>query len=79
MKIERICMSILQGLSLELATLGDLKLMERPATFTVGPRDFVNATASIKVASTDTGIIFGTIVYDIRYGVEVKSFPITAK
>ena len=37
----------LQGLSMELATLGDLKLVEKPMACTVGPHDFVN----IKVGS----------------------------
>ncbi|XP_019850006.1 PREDICTED: coatomer subunit beta-like [Amphimedon queenslandica] len=55
----------LQGLSLELATLGDLKLVERPGSVTIGPHDFVNIKASIKVSSTENGIIFGNIVYDI--------------
>lgn len=55
----------LQGLGLELATLGDLKLVEKPAPCTVGPHDFVNIKASIKVSSTENGIIFGNIVYDI--------------
>lgn len=36
----------LQGLTLELATLGDLKLVEKPMPCTVGPHDFIN----IKVA-----------------------------
>ena len=69
----------LQGLSLELATLGDLKLVEKPLACTVGPHDFVNIKvrgisasnhtdffpstfkASIKVSSTENGIIFGNI------------------
>jgi coatomer subunit beta len=55
----------LQGLTLELATLGDLKLVEKPSPMTVGPHDFVNIKASIKVSSTENGIIFGNIVYDI--------------
>lgn len=55
----------LQGLTLELATLGDLKLVEKPSPVTVGPHDFVNIKASIKVSSTENGIIFGNIVYDI--------------
>ncbi|XP_064397244.1 coatomer subunit beta-like isoform X2 [Halichondria panicea] len=55
----------LQGLQLELATLGDLKLVEKPMPCTVGPHDFVNIKASIKVSSTENGIIFGNIVYDI--------------
>eukprot|EP01112_Ceratiomyxa_fruticulosa_P016820 TRINITY_DN5132_c0_g1_i1.p1 TRINITY_DN5132_c0_g1~~TRINITY_DN5132_c0_g1_i1.p1 ORF type:complete len:963 (-),score=223.46 TRINITY_DN5132_c0_g1_i1:118-3006(-) len=55
----------LQNVSLELATLGDLKLVERPQTYTVGPREKLNIKANIKVSSTETGIIFGNIVYDV--------------
>jgi len=55
----------LQNLSLELATLGDLKLVERPQSYTIGPFHQINIKANIKVSSTDTGIIFGNIVYDI--------------
>ena len=54
----------LQNLALELATLGDLKLVERPSSHTLGPRDFLNIKANLKVSSTDTGAIFGNIVYD---------------
>ena len=71
--------TIPQGLTLELATLGDLKLVEKPSPVTVGPHDFVNikvshvmitwqssdghmiSQASIKVSSTENGIIFGNI------------------
>lgn len=55
----------LQNLTLELATLGDLKLTEKPSTHMVGPHDFVNIKANVKVSSTETGIIFGNIVYDV--------------
>ncbi|CAF0969017.1 unnamed protein product [Brachionus calyciflorus] len=55
----------LQNLTLELATLGDLKLVEKPSALTLAPRDFTNIKANIKVASTENGIIFGNIVYDI--------------
>ena len=55
----------LQNLTIELATLGDLKLTEKPAVTTIGPHDFCNIKANVKVSSTDTGIIFGNIVYDI--------------
>lgn len=56
----------LQSLTLELATLGDLKLVEKPQSMTLAPRDFTNIKANIKVASTENGIIFGNIVYDIH-------------
>ncbi|XP_062501156.1 coatomer subunit beta-like isoform X2 [Corticium candelabrum] len=58
----------LQGLTLELATLGDLKLVEKPSSLTMGPHDFCNIKASVKVASTENGIIFGNIVYDVSGG-----------
>jgi coatomer subunit beta len=55
----------LQNLSLELAILGDLKLTEKPSAHIIGPHDFCTITANVKVSSTETGIIFGNIVYDI--------------
>jgi coatomer subunit beta len=54
----------LQNLTVEFATLGDLKLVERPAPHTLGPHGFHNITATIKVSSTETGVIFGAIQYD---------------
>ncbi|XP_013392179.2 coatomer subunit beta-like [Lingula anatina] len=50
---------------LELATLGDLKLVEKPQPVTMGAHDFCNIKANVKVASTENGIIFGNIVYDV--------------
>nr|DBA17676.1 TPA: hypothetical protein GDO54_003089 [Pyxicephalus adspersus] len=55
----------LQNCTLELATLGDLKLVEKPSPLTLGPHDFANIKANVKVASTENGIIFGNIVYDV--------------
>jgi coatomer subunit beta len=54
----------LQNLTIEFATLGDLKLVERPAPHTLGPHGFHSIKATIKVSSTETGVIFGNIVYD---------------
>jgi coatomer subunit beta len=70
---------------LELATSGDLKLVERPQNYTLAPYTSKNIKAHIKVwwwwwwwwwwypllwsydkvSSTETGVIFGSIVYDI--------------
>jgi len=55
----------LQHVALELATLGDLKLVERPQTYTLGAYAKKEIRANIKVSSTETGIIFGNLVYDI--------------
>ncbi|NXY58693.1 COPB protein, partial [Callaeas wilsoni] len=55
----------LQNCTLELATLGDLKLVEKPSPLTLAPHDFANIKANVKVASTENGIIFGNVVYDV--------------
>lgn len=51
----------LQNCTLELATMGDLKLVERPQPIVLAPRDFATIKANVKVASTENGIIFGNI------------------
>ncbi|CAH0629153.1 unnamed protein product [Chrysodeixis includens] len=55
----------LQNCTVELATLGDLRLVERPAGVVLAPRDFASIKAHVKVASTENGIIFGNIVYEV--------------
>lgn len=55
----------LQNCTLEIATLGDLKLVEKPQPVVLAPKDFCNIKANVKVASTENGIIFGNIVYDV--------------
>ena len=47
--------------SIVMLMLGDLKLVEKPQPVTMGPHDFTNIKASVKVASTENGIIFGNI------------------
>lgn len=54
----------LRNLSVEFATLGDLKVVDKPATANIGPHGFYKAQTTIKVTSADTGVIFGNIVYD---------------
>lgn len=62
----------LRNLTVEFATLGDLKVVERPTTQNVGPHDFLNVQATIKVSSTDTGVIFGNIVYDGAHSTDTR-------
>ncbi|QDZ25483.1 subunit beta of coatomer [Chloropicon primus] len=52
----------LQDVSLELATMGDLKLVERPSPVTLGVGESAMLRANIKVSSTETGVIFGSLV-----------------
>ena len=56
------------SINVELSTIGDLKIVERPQMRVVGPLDQVTLSASIKVSSTETGRIFGTIVYEKASG-----------
>ncbi|WWC73739.1 uncharacterized protein I206_107711 [Kwoniella pini CBS 10737] len=53
----------MQNLTVDFATLGDLKLVERPAAVTLAPHGFHSLTATVKVSSTETGVIFGAITY----------------
>lgn len=55
---------MLNNVTVELAATGDLKLCERPQTFLMPPGSCVTTRASLKVSSTETGIIYGTIVFD---------------
>ncbi|KAI6242711.1 Coatomer subunit beta [Aphelenchoides fujianensis] len=56
----------LQNLSLEFSTVGDLKLVDKPSPLTLAPHDFSNIKATVKVTSTENGVIFSTIAYDVR-------------
>ncbi|RXG56140.1 Coatomer subunit beta [Armadillidium vulgare] len=56
----------LQNCTFELATLGDLRLVEKPQPVVLAPNDFCNIKANVKIASTENGFIFGNIVYDVK-------------
>ncbi len=44
----------LTNVMVELSVMGDLKLVDRPPIFTLGPRDSRTLKANIKVSSTET-------------------------
>ena len=54
----------MQNLTIELETCGDLRLCERPQTYTVAPGESVTIKANMKVSSTEGSIIYGNVVYD---------------
>lgn len=62
----------LQNLTIDFSTLGDLKLVERPAPHTIGPHGFHSLKCTVKVASTETGVLFGHVVYEGKSAVDVK-------
>jgi len=53
-------------LSLELSTVGDLRLCERPQPKNLPAHSVMHVKGNIKVSSTETGIIFGNIVWDYK-------------
>ncbi|KIK78104.1 hypothetical protein PAXRUDRAFT_774698, partial [Paxillus rubicundulus Ve08.2h10] len=54
----------LQSLCLDFTTLGDLKLVECPAMYTITPHGFQSIKATIKMSSTETGVIFRSILWE---------------
>jgi len=62
--------SILQNVCVELNTSGDLKVVDRPQTYTLAPLATQRVQTHIKVTSTDSGVIFGNIVYDSASGTQ---------
>lgn len=55
----------LENVSLELTTQGDLKLLEKPTPVAISEHDRKTIHAKIKISSTETGVIFGNIAFDI--------------
>jgi len=54
-----------QNVALELSTVGDLKLCDHPQLLTISPGAASRMKTNIKVSSTETGIIFGNLTYDV--------------
>ena len=54
----------LREVVLDLATVGDLRLCERPAAFSLPPHGAADVRVGVKVSSTETGLIYGTIWYE---------------
>jgi len=63
----------LQNVNVEISTQGDLKLVDRPGTVTLAPGAQATVHASIKVSSTETGIIYGYVTYDKQSAADKES------
>lgn len=62
----------IKNLTLELAVDGELKLMEKPQVVNIGPLKNISLKATVKVVSTEAGVIFGNLTYDTPRGGNVK-------
>lgn len=60
----------MRNLTVEFATLGVYKVIDRPAPANVGPHGFHRVSVTFKVPSADTGVLFGNIVYDGQHSDE---------
>lgn len=58
----------LPNVNFELLTQGNLKIVERPIPLTLQAHQTVNMKASLKVNSTDNGVIYGYLTYDSAGG-----------
>jgi coatomer subunit beta len=55
---------VLQNVLIDLSTQGDLKMVDRPVAVTLSPGQQANVHASIKVGSTETGVVFGYVTFE---------------
>ncbi len=53
----------LTDLSVELSTMGDMKVVERPSVHSLGPDSTLQLTYTVKVNSTEASHVYGTLVY----------------
>ena len=54
----------LPNVNFEVLTQGNLKIVERPIPMTLEPNSTTQMKASLKVSSTDNGVIYGYLTYD---------------
>ena len=55
---------LINNMNLELHTSGDLKLIDRLSSYNVAPLQKLQLQVTIKMTSTESGMIFGNIIYD---------------
>ena len=54
----------LSNINFELLTQGNLKVVEKPIPISLRPESSATIKASLKVSSTDNGVIYGYLTYD---------------
>ncbi|ORC88944.1 putative coatomer beta subunit [Trypanosoma theileri] len=59
---------LLQDLTIELTSLGGMKLCERPQVHNLPPHGTLKQRTALKVSSTETGVIYANILYDAPNG-----------
>lgn len=65
--------STLQNIALELITVGDLKVAEKPQSITIPPGETGTMKAVIRVTSTDSSLIHANMTYEVVGAAVTKS------
>ncbi|KAF5215831.1 hypothetical protein ECC02_011440 [Trypanosoma cruzi] len=60
--------NLMQELTIELASLGGMKLCERPQVHSLPPHGSLKLRTALKVSSTETGVIYASVLYDAPNG-----------
>ena len=66
----------LQNVCLEFSTQGDMRVIEKPQQLTLGPLQSAQLKTSIKLSSSDAGLIFASINFENSAGI-TQSYMIT--
>lgn len=66
----------LQNVSIEFSTQGDLRVLEKPQQVTLAPFQSIQLKTSIKLSSSEAGIIFASINFENSAGM-TQSYMIT--
>lgn len=67
----------LQNCTVELCTQGDLKIVDRPQAVVLAPGQQQVVHASIKVSSTETGVIFGYVSFEKKSATDKESIVLS--
>lgn len=57
----------LNDFNIELSATNSLKIVDKPGTMCVGPRETIYSRCIIKINSTETGVIFGSLTFGFSH------------
>ncbi len=60
---------MLQNVTVEFSTQGELRVIERPPQVTLGPNQSTNLKTNLKLSSSEAGAIFASINYEDKAGI----------
>lgn len=70
---------MLKDISIELSTKGDLEICEQPSSYNLEGGEKKNIRVNVKVTSTETGSIFGNILYTPADGTKKRNYIVLSE